>query len=227
MSVPGSRCSFNNCLTLTGLEGHRDVHPWLICPICCNIMVTSLRCHLEHHELGDASKNITLCHNLWSEGHVLLKLTSICVRYNIDWEMHRLLWSMGMKRVSIFGIWRENSPLPLPTFHANCWRIKRNCWQNILRQYDFRPFELHEKILTLLGKSSFFGKINCSYNRHNVSAAIWDQKFLSKSDLYCLDRLHLGVKIKVLFVASTWCIRFWHTIYRHQTMTQILESAYH
>ncbi len=141
-----------------------------------------------------------------------------------------LLWSMGMKRVSIFGIWRENCPLPLPTFHANCWLIKRNCWQNVLWQYDFWLSELHEKILTLLGKiclSSLFSKINWSYNRHNVSAAIWDQKFLSKSDLFCPDRLHLDVKMKVSSLSSTWCIRFWHTIYRHQTMTQILESAYY
>ncbi len=45
--------------------------------------------------------------------------------------------------------------------------IKRNCWQNVLQQYDFWPSELHEKILTLPGKirlSSLFSKINWSYN---------------------------------------------------------------
>ncbi len=31
--------------------------------------------------------------------------------------------------------------------------------------------------------------------------------------------------MKVSSVASMWCIRFWHTNYRHQTMTQILEST--
>ncbi len=50
-------------LTLTGLEGH-------ICPslvkgrtymsLCCNIMVVSLWCHLQHHELGGA-KIILYC----------------------------------------------------------------------------------------------------------------------------------------------------------------------
>ncbi len=65
-----SKCSknkkhFKYCilctLTLTGLEGH-------ICPslvkgleghvsLCCNIMVTSLWCHLEHPELSGAKKN--------------------------------------------------------------------------------------------------------------------------------------------------------------------------
>ncbi len=177
--------------------------------------------------------------------------------------MHRLLWSMGMKRISIFRIWRENCPLPLPTFHANCWLIEGICWKNVFRQYDFWPSELHEKILTLLGKiclHSLFSKMNWSYNRHNVSATelhekiltllgkiclhslfskmnwiynrqnvsatISDQNFMSKSNLYCPDCLHLGVKMKVSSVASTWCTLFWHTIYRHQT-TQILESAYH
>ncbi len=85
--------------------------------------------------------------------------------------------------------------------------------------------ELHEKILILLGKiclSSLFSKINWSYNRHDVFATIWDQKFMLKSDLYCPDRLHLGVKMKVSSMASTWCIQLWHTIYRHQTKTQIL-----
>ncbi len=69
-------------------------------------------------------------------------------------------------------------------------------------------------------------KLNWSYNRHDVTAAIWDQKFLLKSDLYCPDRLHLDIKMTVSSVASTWCVRFWHTIYRPQTMTQILKSAY-
>ncbi len=32
----------------------------------------------------------------------------------------------GMKRVSIFGIWRQICPLPLSTFHAYCWLIKMN-----------------------------------------------------------------------------------------------------
>ncbi len=83
-------------------------------------------------------------------------------------------------------IWHLMWKLSLPTFHANCWLIKQNCWQNVLRQYDFWLSELHEKILTLPGKiclSSLFSKINWSYNIHNVSAAIWDQKILLKSDL--------------------------------------------
>ncbi len=150
----------------------------------------------------------------------------------IEYSLGDALTALKHGDEACLHIWylTENCLLPLPTFHANCWLIKRNCWQNVLRQYDFWLSELHEKILTLLGKiclSSLFSKINWSYNRHNVSAAIWNQKFLSKSDLYCLDRLHLGIKMKVLSVSSTWCIRFWHTIYRHQTMTQILESAYH
>ncbi len=28
--------------------------------LCCNIMVASLWCHLEHHELGGAKANMTL-----------------------------------------------------------------------------------------------------------------------------------------------------------------------
>ncbi len=133
------------------------------------------------------------------------------------------LWSMGMKRVSIFGIWCENCPLPLPTFRANYWLIKWICWQNVLRQYDFWPSELHEKSLTLLGKiclSSLFSKINWSYDRQNGSAVIWDQKFLLKSDLY------LDIKMKVSSVFSMWCIRFWPTIYIRHMMTHILKLTY-
>ncbi len=63
--------------------------------------------------------------------------------------------------------------------------------------------------------SSLFSKKKWSYNRHNVFAAIWDQTFLLKSDLYCPDYRHLGIKMKVSFMSSMWCIRFWHTIYRH------------
>ncbi len=143
--------------------------------------------------------------------------------------MHLLLWSMGMKSVFIFGVWRENCSLPLPTFHMYCWLIKWICCQNVLRQYDFWLSELHQKILTLLGKhflSSLFSKLNWSYNCHNVSAAIVDQKFLLKSDWYCPDHLHRDIKTKVSSVSSTWCIQFWHNIYRQQRMTQILILAY-
>ncbi len=64
-----------------------------------------------------------------------------------------------------------------------------------------------------------FSKINWSYNRHNVSAARNSfQNWIYIALIVC--------KMKVLSVASTWCIRFWHTIYRHQMMTQILESTY-
>ncbi len=82
-----------------------------------------------------------------------------------------------MKHVSIFGIWREICALSFPTFHANCWLIK--CFfGNMISDY---AWELHEKNLTLLGKirlSSLFSQINWSYNHHNMSAAIWDQKIL-------------------------------------------------
>ncbi len=37
--------------------------------LCCNIIVASLWCHLEHHELGGAKKKVTLL----LEEHVLLK----------------------------------------------------------------------------------------------------------------------------------------------------------
>ncbi len=121
----------------------------------------------------------------------------VCDRIkNIVWEMHRLLWNMGMKRVSILGIWREMCTLYLPTFHANCWLIKWICWKIFFRQYDFWPSELHEKILTLHGKiclSSLFKKINWNYNLHDVSATIWDKNFLLNSDLYGSDRLHLDI----------------------------------
>ncbi len=128
-------------------------------------------------------------------------------------------------------IWHLTSKLSIasPNFSCECWLIKWICWQNVLRQYDFWPSKLHEKILTLHGKiwlSSLFSKIYWSYNCHNVSATIWDQKFLLKSDLYCPDHLHLDIKTKVSSVSSTWCIQIWHTIYRHQMMTQILKSAY-
>ncbi len=85
------------------------------------------------------------------------------------------------------------------------------------------------KFWLCLGKfvlSSLFSKINWNYHCQDVSATIWDQKFMFKSDLYGSVRLHLGIKMKVSSVSSTWCIRFWHTIYRHQMMTQILKSAY-
>ncbi len=71
-----------------------------------------------------------------------------------------------------------------------------------------------------------FSKINWSYNRHNVSATIWDQKFLLKSDLYCPDHLDLHIKTKISSAFSTWCIRFWDTLYRHQMMTQLLKLSY-
>ncbi len=136
--------------------------------------------------------------------------------------MHELLWSMGMKRVSIFSIWREICPLPLPTFYVNCWPIKWSGWQNFLRQCDFWPSELHEKIVTMFGKihlSSLFSKINWSNSRHDVSATIWDQKFLLKLDLYGSHLLHLVIKMKVSPMASTWWTRFWPTIYILQMMT--------
>ncbi len=140
--------------------------------------------------------------------------------------MHELLWRMGMKRVSIFGIWHEICTLSLPTFHANCWLIKWICWKNVFQQYDFCTSELLENILTLLGKirlSSLFSKINWSYNRHNVSATIWDQKFLLQSDLYCSDCLHLDIKMNVSPMASTRC---WPTIYILQMITLKLHLAY-
>ncbi len=74
--------------------------------------------------------------------------------------------------------------------------------------------------------SSLFSKINRSYNRHDVSATIWDQKFLLKSDLYGSDRLYLDIKMKVSPMASTWWTRFWPTIYTHQMMTLKLNLSY-
>ncbi len=121
-----------------------------------------------------------------------------------------------MKRVSIFGIWHEICPLSLPSFHVNFWPIKWFWWQNVFRHYDFWPSELHEKILTLFWKiclSSLYSKINWSYNCHNVSATIWDQKFLLKSDLYGSDLLYLDIKMKVSPMASTLWTQFWPTIY--------------
>ncbi len=129
-------------------------------------------------------------------------------------------------------IWHLTWNLYIPSPNLSCELLtnKMNLLKKCFSARWFLTISTTWENLTLLGKiclGSLFSKINWSYNRHNVSAKIWDQKFLSKSNLYCPDRLHLGVKMKVSSVASMWCIRFWHTIYRHQTMTQILESAYH
>ncbi len=119
--------------------------------------------------------------------------------------------------------------LPLPTYHANYWLIKWFCWQFFFREYDFWPSEQHRDILDLLEKihlSSFFSKINWSYNRHDVSATIWDQKFLIKSDFHGSDCLHLDIKRKVSPMASTWWTWCWPTIYIRQMMTLKLNLAY-
>ncbi len=125
--------------------------------------------------------------------------------------------------------WSKKRTIGHTTWHVI--HISMLCYvmaSNVLgcRPYDFWPSELHEKILTLLGKirlSLLFSKINWTYNSHNMSAAIWNQKFLLKSDLCCPDHLHRDMKMKVSSMGSRWCIRFWHTIYRHQLMTQILK----
>ncbi len=157
------------------------------------------------------------------------------------WALHIDLcvieFSLGDARTALkhgdeecLHIWHLTSNLSIASPNLSCELLtdKINLLKNLFQHYDFWPSELHEKILTLLGKirlSPLFSKLNWSYNRHNLSAAIWDPKFLLKWDKYCPDHLHLDIKIKVLSVASTWCIRFRPTIYIHQMMTQILKTG--
>ncbi len=70
------------------------------------------------------------------------------------------------------------------------------------------------KILTLYRKiqlSSLFSKIK--WGHHMMSETVHHHlgmEILLKSDLYCSDHLHFGVKVKVSYLATT-CIRFWPT----------------
>ncbi len=73
----------------------------------------------------------------------------------IEYSLGDALTALKHGGEACLHIWHLMIPLHLPTFHVNCWLIKRNCWQNILQQYDFWQSELHEKILTLLGKILF------------------------------------------------------------------------
>ncbi len=97
--------------------------------------------------------------------------------------------------------------LPLPTFHSNCWLIRWICRENVLCQYDFWTSDLHGEIPTLHEKiclRSLCSKINWSHNHHKVSAVIWDQKSLLKSNLFCSDHLH--------FSTQFWSSPFWYVV---------------